>query len=307
MADLALITRATPRKSELRQTMTVSFNGVVSSGIEVSDGANVWETLAPAAGLTQQVDARATLTIVLAPGGVLAANSELIAAATDSFFTCARIDNSTAANKTFTVDATAPAPLLVSYPPATVWTDPSANPDIVSITNTEATLTSEPDTDVRVPAAPVTDDFQFSAAGTVTAIVTPHPDLVATNNEFDAIQGRNDTRNELSLPFSLIDGTAAIAQQVTIRLNFFLGEWFLDTRQGMPYIQRVLVKNPRSAAVRAIFRRAIVTTPGIIDVTSLETSVSGTRTLNVSFVAVVDGSDDPLIYDREFVIGEVLR
>ena len=42
----------------------------------------------------------------------------------------------------------------------------------------------------------------------------------------------------------LIDNAERIAQQILISLRFWLGEWFLDTRQGVPYLEYILVKNP---------------------------------------------------------------
>ena len=35
----------------------------------------------------------------------------------------------------------------------------------------------------------------------------------------------------------LIDNTERVAQQVLITLRFWLGEWFLDTREGVPYLE----------------------------------------------------------------------
>ena len=35
-----------------------------------------------------------------------------------------------------------------------------------------------------------------------------------------------------------------VLQQTSLRLRFFKGEWFLDDERGMPWWQRILVKNP---------------------------------------------------------------
>jgi hypothetical protein len=70
-----------------------------------------------------------------------------------------------------------------------------------------------------------------------------------------------------------VSGTTRIAkdgeyakQRVSVSLDFFLGEWFLDTKQGMPYFRDVLVKNPNSDTVRSVFKRRILQTPGIVSV-----------------------------------------
>ena len=48
----------------------------------------------------------------------------------------------------------------------------------------------------------------------------------------------------------LIDNAERVAQQIVISLRFWLGEWFLDTSLGVPYLEYVLVKNPNINHVR---------------------------------------------------------
>jgi hypothetical protein len=99
----------------------------------------------------------------------------------------------------------------------------------------------------------------------------------------------------------LIDGVDAIRQHITIRLQFFQAEWFLDERIGIPYYQEILRKAPDLNVVRSIFREAILTTPGVIAVTDLVTEYDGTtRTLTVSFSAQTE--EGPLVYDQELII-----
>jgi hypothetical protein len=88
---------------------------------------------------------------------------------------------------------------------------------------------------------------------------------------------------------NLITGEAAIEQNLRIRLRFFLGEHFLDLRQGMPFFSEILIKNPNMLLVRSIFRQAILDTAGISAVTSLTASInSSTRTLSLNFAATMD-------------------
>lgn len=62
---------------------------------------------------------------------------------------------------------------------------------------------------------------------------------------------------------ALIDGRDRIAQQIMITLGFWLGEWFLDETQGVPYLERILVKNPNMAHVRQIIQTQIESVPGV--------------------------------------------
>jgi hypothetical protein len=100
----------------------------------------------------------------------------------------------------------------------------------------------------------------------------------------------------------LVDGVDAIAQDCDVRLKFFLGEWYLDTRLGVPYYQQILGQKPRLTAVKGIFRKAILSTPGIRSfLEPLEITFDGpTRTLGVSFRAdTVEGSFE---YNKELIV-----
>lgn len=100
----------------------------------------------------------------------------------------------------------------------------------------------------------------------------------------------------------LVDGIDAIAQHVAIRLQLFQGEWFLDTRVGVPYYQSILVKNPDLVLVRSIIRTAILSTPGITGLDSFDLDFdAATRALTVAFEAST--TEGPLVFDRELIIG----
>lgn len=101
---------------------------------------------------------------------------------------------------------------------------------------------------------------------------------------------------------SLVFGEEAIAQSIKIKLLTFAGEWFLDTRVGIPMFRHVLVKNPNMGIVNSIYRKAITQTPGIRELRDLNISLSAsTRTLSVRFVAIMD-TGAPLAIDEPFII-----
>jgi len=88
---------------------------------------------------------------------------------------------------------------------------------------------------------------------------------------------------------NLIAGEAAIEQQVRLRCRFFLAEWFLDEREGIPYFRSILIKAPDLDLVGSLFRTAVRTTPGISAVNSMELTIDApTRTLTVQFTATMD-------------------
>lgn len=87
-------------------------------------------------------------------------------------------------------------------------------------------------------------------------------------------------------------GPEEVRKRIEQRLRFFRGEWFLDTRKGIPFVQNVLVKNPNTGAIGAMLRRAILTTPGVLELRQFSlTFEPSLRTLSLTFNARVDGGD----------------
>ena len=92
------------------------------------------------------------------------------------------------------------------------------------------------------------------------------------------------------------DGSAtfsnAVAQAIRYRLNFFLAEWFLDEREGVPWFQSILIKSPDLTAITSLFRQVIEGSPGVVDVPELTLDLDRTtRILTVVFNAnLTDGT-----------------
>ena len=66
-----------------------------------------------------------------------------------------------------------------------------------------------------------------------------------------------------------INNADKIAQQIKMNLLSFLGEWFLDVTYGVPYLEEILVKNPRMASVETILRSHISSVPDVIRIDHL--------------------------------------
>ncbi len=82
----------------------------------------------------------------------------------------------------------------------------------------------------------------------------------------------------------LVEGIAAIRQELQIRYRFFFSEWFLNNRtEGIPYIQEILVKNAQAAHVRSILTQVATDTPGVSEIRAYSADLDiGTRRLTVS-------------------------
>ena len=81
-----------------------------------------------------------------------------------------------------------------------------------------------------------------------------------------------------------IDGADKVAQQIKINLLAFLGEWFLDVTFGVPYLEEILIKNPRMASIETILRNHLSSVPDVIRIDNLSLSWDRqTRFLFVEF------------------------
>ena len=67
----------------------------------------------------------------------------------------------------------------------------------------------------------------------------------------------------------------AVAQDVVSAIRTFLGELWYDTKQGVPYWQQLLGKNPTSSQIIAAFNKAALSVPGVKTANTVITSVAG--------------------------------
>lgn len=106
-----------------------------------------------------------------------------------------------------------------------------------------------------------------------------------------------------------------VGQRLATRLQFFLGEWFLDTSLGIPYYRDVLVRTPDLGVIKALFAEAITSDPGVESLVSLDLELDAeSRQIRVTFEAVLRSGEtlqvlipeqSPASDDRMLVIGGV--
>jgi hypothetical protein len=106
-------------------------------------------------------------------------------------------------------------------------------------------------------------------------------DLAMNVNTNDIVFVNNDVM--------MIDDAAKIAQQILITLRFWYGEWFLNTTEGTPYLEYILVKQPNMAHIRQILTEQIQSVEGVKAVTDMElTFDQRERSLLVEYTADTD-------------------
>jgi len=101
-----------------------------------------------------------------------------------------------------------------------------------------------------------------------------------------------------------VEGPEAVRQKLSARFKFFLNEWFLDLRQGVPYYRDVFVKEPNLDVIRSLFRRIVVECPGVLSIGRFQLVYDEpNRGLSFDFTAKVTGGD--LVVspkDKDFIL-----
>ena len=109
--------------------------------------------------------------------------------------------------------------------------------------------------------------------------------LLNSGNEFEIKEG------DLALTSTTAE---AVAQRIRIRLQTFRGEWFLNTRYGVPYFQRIFRKGASLDIVESILRRQISNIEGVESIAQLRVEVDpSVRRATVEFRVSI-GEDAPL-------------
>ncbi|RYF12058.1 MAG: hypothetical protein EOO40_02080 [Deltaproteobacteria bacterium] len=88
------------------------------------------------------------------------------------------------------------------------------------------------------------------------------------------------------------DGTNPTLQRIVQRLRLLTGEWFLNTQEGVPWLQQILVKNASQATVDALLQDTILGTPGVLVLKQYQsTAFRAQRRYQVKFtVSTVQGN-----------------
>lgn len=77
-----------------------------------------------------------------------------------------------------------------------------------------------------------------------------------------------------------------MVQRLKQSLWFFLGEWYLDITDGVPYYEEILVKAPAQVTVEGILKAAILETPDVTGLLNFKFEYDNQqRTLSLAFTA----------------------
>lgn len=117
--------------------------------------------------------------------------------------------------------------------------------------------------------------------------------LLTSSGDVDCTNGRTTL---------VTDPVQAGAIKLRGRLNLFLGEWYADTRVGVPWFQRILRKGVSARLIETIIRSVIINTPPFINAAVTVTGPNAKRQSVCTFTAFVD----PLVAAGATVTAESL-
>lgn len=104
-------------------------------------------------------------------------------------------------------------------------------------------------------------------------------DIAFVNNDFQLTQTEDQS----------------LAQRLTVKLRTWLGEFYLDSSVGMPYLESIFGKNRSLDSIKAIFQDAIIEEDEVEQLVTLNVSLDkANRILSVTF-NVRSASGDELI------------
>lgn len=116
--------------------------------------------------------------------------------------------------------------------------------------------------------------------------------------------GDVDLNEDGTLP-DLLEGANFVRQRLSIKFKFFLAEWFLNRREGIPYYRDVLVKNPDIELIRALFIDVIRSEPMVARIPSLDLIYDAReRLLSFAFIATLTNNEQIIVTpnDEDFIL-----
>jgi hypothetical protein len=97
-----------------------------------------------------------------------------------------------------------------------------------------------------------------------------------------------------------VSGVDQVAQNITIRLKLIYGEWFLNTQLGVPWFEKVFIKNPDLSAIDIIIKSVIAETPEVTGIVAYVSSINrARRSLVISFQVTTIYTENVVIENME--------
>lgn len=93
----------------------------------------------------------------------------------------------------------------------------------------------------------------------------------------------------------LVNSSACVAQSVLTRLKLLQGEWFLDTTEGTPWLQKIVGVKNNKKIYDLVIRARVLATQGVTKISSYSSVLDTVkRTLSVSMMIVTAFDTEPV-------------
>ncbi len=76
----------------------------------------------------------------------------------------------------------------------------------------------------------------------------------------------------------------SIRQKLIIKLLSYQGDWFLNSGEGLPYFTSILGKNRSKETIDTIYKRAILSTEGVLEIVSFRSNITPQREYVMQFI-----------------------
>ncbi len=76
----------------------------------------------------------------------------------------------------------------------------------------------------------------------------------------------------------------SIRQKLIIKLLSFKGDWFLNAEEGLPYYESILGKSRSKETIDTIYKRAILSTEGVLEIVSFRSNITPQREYVMQFI-----------------------
>lgn len=97
-----------------------------------------------------------------------------------------------------------------------------------------------------------------------------------------------------------VSNAAQVAQNITIRLKLIQGEWFLNTQLGVPWFEKIFVKNPDLSAIDIIIKSVISETPEVTGIVAYSSQIlRASRKIKITVIATTIYSENVILENLE--------
>lgn len=99
-----------------------------------------------------------------------------------------------------------------------------------------------------------------------------------------------------------VENIAYVRQKLKVRLQWFLGEWFLNTDLGLPYFTEILTKNPNRVAIIDYFKKVILDTEGVESLEDFSFEFDNSKERSVKIIFLCNTSYGRISFNELFVV-----